>query len=89
MATTPPMPEHLSGFEILTKHKEAIRKLISYAAISIMKLFTNVFQRKISKMGKKSPTKRYFLTKKFPPKFFIFHCLYAKNLPNKLLLCIR
>lgn len=38
MTSTPPMPEHLPGFEILTKHKEAIRQLVNYAAIPIPKL---------------------------------------------------
>jgi hypothetical protein len=38
MASTPPMPEHLPGFEILTKNKEAIRQLVNYAAILIPKL---------------------------------------------------
>jgi hypothetical protein len=38
MATTPPNPEHLPGFEILTKHKEAIRQLVNFAGIPIPKL---------------------------------------------------
>ena len=38
MASTPPNPEHLPGFEILTKHKEAIRQLVNFAAIPIPKL---------------------------------------------------
>ena len=38
MASTPPNPEHLLGFEILTKHKEAIRQLVNLAAILIPKL---------------------------------------------------
>ncbi|KAF8859344.1 HET-domain-containing protein [Acephala macrosclerotiorum] len=38
MATTPPNPEHLPGFEILTKHKEAIRQLVNFASIPIPKL---------------------------------------------------
>jgi len=38
MTSTPPMLEHLPGFEILTKHKEAIRQLVNYAAIPIPKL---------------------------------------------------
>ena len=32
------MLEHLPGFEILTKHKEAIRQLFNFAAIPIPKL---------------------------------------------------
>ncbi len=35
------MPEHLPGFEILTKHKEVIRQLINYAAIPIPKLMAH------------------------------------------------
>jgi hypothetical protein len=35
---TPPMPEHLPGYEILTKHKEAIRQLHKYAKISVLQL---------------------------------------------------
>lgn len=38
MASTPPMPEYVPGFEILTKHKEAIRQLVNYASIPIPKL---------------------------------------------------
>ena len=38
MASKPPIPEYLPGFEILTKHKEAIRQLFSYTAIPIPKL---------------------------------------------------
>jgi hypothetical protein len=38
MATTPPNPEYLPGFEILTKHKEAIRQLVNFASIPIPKL---------------------------------------------------
>jgi hypothetical protein len=38
MTSTPPMLEHLPGFEILTKHKEAIHQLVNYAAIPIPKL---------------------------------------------------
>ncbi|RFU26349.1 hypothetical protein B7463_g9989, partial [Scytalidium lignicola] len=38
MTTTPPNPEHLPGFEILTKHKEAIRQLVNFAGIPIPKL---------------------------------------------------
>jgi hypothetical protein len=32
------MPEHLLGFEIATKHKEAIRQLLNFAEIPIPKL---------------------------------------------------
>jgi hypothetical protein len=32
------MPEHLPGFEIATKHKEAIRQLFNFAEIPIPKL---------------------------------------------------
>jgi hypothetical protein len=35
MATTPPMPEHLPGFEIPTKHKEAMRQLHKFAKILV------------------------------------------------------
>ena len=35
MATTPPMPDHLPGFEIPTKHKEAIRQLHGFAKVPI------------------------------------------------------
>jgi hypothetical protein len=38
MASTPPMPEHLPGFEILTKHKEAICQLFNFAVILIRNL---------------------------------------------------
>lgn len=38
MASTPPMEDHLPGFEILTKHKEAIRQLYNFAGIPIPKL---------------------------------------------------
>ena len=36
--TTPPMPEHLPGFEIATKHKEAIRQLHKFAKIGLQQL---------------------------------------------------
>ena len=35
---TPPMPEHLAGCEILTKHKEAMRQLYKYANIGLQQL---------------------------------------------------
>jgi hypothetical protein len=38
MPSTPLMPEHLPGFEIATKHKEAIRQLFNFAEIPIPKL---------------------------------------------------
>lgn len=38
--TTPPMPEHLPGFEIPTKHKEAMRQLYKYAKVGIQQLST-------------------------------------------------
>jgi hypothetical protein len=34
----PPILEHEDSFEILTKHKKAIRQLVNYAAILIPKL---------------------------------------------------
>ena len=37
------MLEHLPGFEILTKHKEAIRQLYNYAAIPIPKLMARYY----------------------------------------------
>jgi hypothetical protein len=33
------MPEHLPGYEIPTKHKEAIRQLHKYAKIGLLQLF--------------------------------------------------
>jgi hypothetical protein len=36
--TTPPMLEHLLGYEIPTKHKEAIRQLHKYAKIGLLQL---------------------------------------------------
>ena len=36
--TTPPMPEHLPGYKILTKHKEAIRQLYKYVKIGLQQL---------------------------------------------------
>jgi hypothetical protein len=38
MASTPLIPDYIPGFEILTKHKEAIRQLVHYASIPIPKL---------------------------------------------------
>jgi transposase/uncharacterized protein YeeX (DUF496 family) len=35
---TPPMPDHLPGHEILTKHKEAIRQLYKFAKIGLQQL---------------------------------------------------
>jgi hypothetical protein len=35
MATTPPMQDHLPGFEIPTKHKEAIRQLHGFAKVPV------------------------------------------------------
>ena len=35
---TPPMPDHLPGYEILTKHKEAIRQLYKFAKIGLQQL---------------------------------------------------
>jgi hypothetical protein len=35
---TPPMPEHLPGFEIATKHKEAMRQLHKFAKIGLQQL---------------------------------------------------
>jgi hypothetical protein len=38
LPTTPPMPEHLPGYEIATKHKEAIRQLYKFAKIGLQQL---------------------------------------------------
>jgi hypothetical protein len=38
MPSTPPMPGHLPGFEIATKHKEAIHQLFNFAEMPIPKL---------------------------------------------------
>lgn len=39
--TTPPLNfDHQPGFEILTKHKEAIRQLYSFAKIPVERLMT-------------------------------------------------
>ena len=35
---TPPMPEHLPGEEISTKHKEVMRQLFKFAKIGLMQL---------------------------------------------------
>jgi hypothetical protein len=38
MASIPLIPDYIPSFEILTKHKEAIRQLVYYASIPIPKL---------------------------------------------------
>lgn len=35
---TPPMPDHIPGYEIRTKHKEAIRQLYKFAKIGLQQL---------------------------------------------------
>jgi hypothetical protein len=48
METTRPMPEHLPGFEIRTKHKEAIRQLHKFAKIPIESLMARYSLSKTS-----------------------------------------
>jgi hypothetical protein len=49
---TLPMPDHILGYEILTKHKEAIRQLYKFAKMGLQQLkgYYNLTYTTISKI---------------------------------------
>jgi hypothetical protein len=67
---TPPMPDHIPGYEILTKHKEAIRQLYKFAKIGLQQLegYYTLTYTTISKILQYNVPKRARLTRTGRPR---------------------